>query len=183
MVDVGRRVRRIRREQDLTQASLAAAAGMAKNSINKVERGHMNPSAESVVRIADALGVPVGALYEEREPALLGEGLPGWATTSNVADFSERVSKLSAEELGRLAEALALSAPPVITREDLSPASQEDTERVISHARMLVVHNKFIAEGIQPPRRFTIAHRRHLEALADSAEGEVEADHGATEVE
>jgi transcriptional regulator with XRE-family HTH domain len=70
MVDIGQRVRRIRREQDITQAGLASGAGMAKNSINKIERGHMNPSAESVARIAAVLGVPVGLLYEEPELVL-----------------------------------------------------------------------------------------------------------------
>jgi transcriptional regulator with XRE-family HTH domain len=73
MVDLGRRVRRIRREQELSQSALATAAGMALNSVNRIEKGHMNPSAESVARIAAALGVPVGALYEELETTTTGK--------------------------------------------------------------------------------------------------------------
>jgi transcriptional regulator with XRE-family HTH domain len=69
MVNVGRWVRRIRRERELSQAALAERAGMAKNSINKIERGHMNPSSESVVRLANAMDVPVATLYAE-EPEL-----------------------------------------------------------------------------------------------------------------
>jgi len=46
---------------------------MALNSVNRIEKGHMNPSAESVARIAAALGVPVGALYEELETTTTGK--------------------------------------------------------------------------------------------------------------
>jgi transcriptional regulator with XRE-family HTH domain len=64
---VGRQVRRIRREQDMTQTELAREAGMATNTINRIERGHMNPSADSLARVASVLGVPVGELYKNQE--------------------------------------------------------------------------------------------------------------------
>jgi transcriptional regulator with XRE-family HTH domain len=88
MVKVGQWVRRIRRERELSQAALAARAGMAKNSINKIELGHMNPSSESVVRIAEALDVPVAALYAE-EPELAlpkASAPPSEATTGQKPD-------------------------------------------------------------------------------------------------
>ncbi len=184
-MDVGRNVRRIRKEQRYTQTEIARRCGVTPAAISGLEAGDFTPSTALVIKMARALDVEPGELLKESPVSVpLAEGLPRWASTSDIADFSERVSKLSAEDLGRLAEALALSAPPVRTREDPPLPRQEGTERVISHARMLVVHNKFIAEGIQPPRRFTIAYRRGLEALAGPAqlEGEAEADHGEVEV-
>jgi transcriptional regulator with XRE-family HTH domain len=62
---IGERVRRIRRAQDVTQAELAVKSGTSLNSVNRIEKGHMSPSAELVGRIASGLDVPVGELYPQ----------------------------------------------------------------------------------------------------------------------
>jgi transcriptional regulator with XRE-family HTH domain len=144
MVAVGRQVRRIRREQDLTQTDLGAAAGMARNTINKIERGHMNPSAESVARIAAALGVPVGTLYEQREPVpLVGAPQAGREELTELlgslgsktsyladADVANSLSEMDIVEALDTARAVAeeahLIGPELRRRYEAAPRGSQD---------------------------------------------------------
>jgi len=49
--------------RDLTQADLAALAGITRRSVNAIEAGRMVPSVLLALRIARALGVPVEAVF------------------------------------------------------------------------------------------------------------------------
>ena len=60
MVDyaaLGKRIKRLRRMQDLTQEQLGERAGYSKSFIGCVENHSSIPSVETVVKIANALGV------------------------------------------------------------------------------------------------------------------------------
>ncbi len=60
--DLGRRIRRVRRKQSLTQVELSAAMGMSRATIATVETGRINVPLLTIVRIADGLGVSVRSL-------------------------------------------------------------------------------------------------------------------------
>ena len=64
-LNIGQRVRRVRREKDITQQSLAARAGLTTNTINRIEKGHVSPSAETLGKIAVGLDCDVGELYPQ----------------------------------------------------------------------------------------------------------------------
>jgi putative transcriptional regulator len=49
--------------RDLTQADLAALAGVTRKSVNAIETGRMVPSVVLALRLARAIGVPVEALF------------------------------------------------------------------------------------------------------------------------
>jgi putative transcriptional regulator len=49
--------------RDLTQADLAALAGITRRSVNAIEAGRMVPSVLLALRLARALGVPVEAIF------------------------------------------------------------------------------------------------------------------------
>ena len=49
--------------RDLTQADLASLAGVTRKSVNAIETGHMVPSVVLALRIANALGVTVDAIF------------------------------------------------------------------------------------------------------------------------
>ncbi len=72
---VGDRVRRYRRLRKLTQEALAASAGVDRSYLGKIEVGDvLEPGADTVKRLAVALGVPLRAIAEplgwyEGEPA------------------------------------------------------------------------------------------------------------------
>lgn len=58
-------LRRIRRERDLTQERLAELANMDLSHVSRIDRGEMEPGIRSAVKLADALGVPIGELFAE----------------------------------------------------------------------------------------------------------------------
>jgi putative transcriptional regulator len=57
--------------RDLTQAELAALAGVTRRSVNAIETGRMVPSVLLALRLARALGVSVDTLFilDGRPPA------------------------------------------------------------------------------------------------------------------
>lgn len=61
---MGRRINSIRTSRHMTQQALANASGLDRTYISMVERGKQNLTIGAVLRIADALGVPIGHLIE-----------------------------------------------------------------------------------------------------------------------
>ena len=57
----GSRLRQLREAAGLTQEQLGERAGMQYQSIAKYERGAVEPTWPNVVKLAEALGVDVGA--------------------------------------------------------------------------------------------------------------------------
>lgn len=51
----GERIRELRKEKKLSQASLAETADLATNYIGEIERGEAKPTLNTVLAIADAL--------------------------------------------------------------------------------------------------------------------------------
>jgi transcriptional regulator with XRE-family HTH domain len=83
---IGERIKALRGEHRLSQADLAAKIGGADaGQISRYENGHISPSAEAVVRIAQALDVSCDYLLVEDAPRrpfrapedALGERLAG----------------------------------------------------------------------------------------------------------
>jgi transcriptional regulator with XRE-family HTH domain len=68
-MDLGHRVRDLRNARRLSQIELAAQAGVARNTLNRIENGHLMPTAPVIEHLAEALDVAPGALFEEPLPA------------------------------------------------------------------------------------------------------------------
>jgi transcriptional regulator with XRE-family HTH domain len=67
-VDVGERLREIRRQRRATLRTVADRSGLSESFLSQVERGRSNASIGSLRRIADALGVTVADLFEPSGP-------------------------------------------------------------------------------------------------------------------
>lgn len=72
---VGSALRRLRRQRRITLRALSDLAGVSIGMLSQVERGVAAPSVRSLVRVADALEVPVGWLFDP--PRVVGGG-PAW---------------------------------------------------------------------------------------------------------
>jgi transcriptional regulator with XRE-family HTH domain len=69
---LGQRIKRLRKEQGLSQERVARAADISLNVFNRLETGAVtNPHFDTVLAIADALGVSVAELIGE--PVLTGK--------------------------------------------------------------------------------------------------------------
>lgn len=62
-------LRRIRRERNLTQAQIAALAGVSASAISQAESGHRGLSLDTLLVVADRLGCDIGDLVARRPPA------------------------------------------------------------------------------------------------------------------
>ncbi|MFJ8054974.1 helix-turn-helix domain-containing protein [Streptomyces sp. NPDC096142] len=59
---VGERIRHVREANNLSQADVCGRAGIDLASYSRIERGHSSPLLDTLIRIADAIGVPLADL-------------------------------------------------------------------------------------------------------------------------
>lgn len=62
LTKVGARLRKVRAAKGWSQEQLAFAAGMDRSYVGGLERGEFNVSLVALAKLAEALGVEVGAL-------------------------------------------------------------------------------------------------------------------------
>ena len=63
---IGSSIRRNRQEKGLTQEELAEAAGLSLKMVQKLEGGQKGFRMETVIRIAETLGVSIGSLTDQQ---------------------------------------------------------------------------------------------------------------------
>ncbi|HZF92097.1 helix-turn-helix transcriptional regulator [Streptomyces sp.] len=59
---VGDRIRAVRLNANLTQEAVALAAGVDRPSVVRIEQGQQSPTLDTLIRLADAIGVPLADL-------------------------------------------------------------------------------------------------------------------------
>lgn len=59
---IGDEIRAARRAAGLTQEQVALAAGIERHNYGRIEQGHVGARLDSLLLIADALGVPLAEL-------------------------------------------------------------------------------------------------------------------------
>jgi transcriptional regulator with XRE-family HTH domain len=69
MQSIGQRIRKLRRDLDLTQAELGERAGIDPRNLTRYENDKLRPSVPVLQRIASALSVAVDDLVESERPA------------------------------------------------------------------------------------------------------------------
>ena len=69
-------VRRLRVRAGLTQDGLAEAADVDTTFVQKLERAVVNPTIGKLTAVADALGVPPGALLRQSKMHAIVKGRP-----------------------------------------------------------------------------------------------------------
>lgn len=62
---IGEHIRTARLHANLSQEQTAQGAGLGLASYNRIEQGHASPLLDNLIRIADALGVPLADLVRE----------------------------------------------------------------------------------------------------------------------
>lgn len=64
LIDLGKRIRKIRLQKQMTQKQLAEKCGCNRNYISMLERGERNPSYKSLVMIATGLEMELHELIK-----------------------------------------------------------------------------------------------------------------------
>jgi transcriptional regulator with XRE-family HTH domain len=64
---LGKRIRALRQHTGLSQEKMAVKAGLDRTYYAGIERGERNPSVKQLAKIAAALDVPIGMLFDVSE--------------------------------------------------------------------------------------------------------------------
>ena len=67
------RIREIREKKGISIGQLARMTGLTGGSISLIERGFRNPNMSTILKIRDALGVPIDELFTEDENEHIGK--------------------------------------------------------------------------------------------------------------
>jgi transcriptional regulator with XRE-family HTH domain len=119
---IGERLKRLRTDKGLTQKGLAAAVsgGLDYTYIGKIERGEQLPSLKILVKISEALSVPLGSFFPDEPIATICDG--------STAEKDYRVRN---EERNGLHEALEL------VHEDDIPLLTEIVKALARHRKAM----------------------------------------------
>ena len=83
-MDQGRRfgsyIRELREERGLTQQELALRAGLAVDSVRRIERGQLSPSLRSVAKLASGMEISLHSLFG-------GYEAPGFFLADRICDL------------------------------------------------------------------------------------------------
>jgi transcriptional regulator with XRE-family HTH domain len=109
MSGVGQEIKRLREARGWIQARLAVEAGMAPSAVNQIENGKRSPSANSLNKLAGALGVEVRELFPLGQAPLPLEG--ALALEASDDDFAEMVAEASEEHLAAMKRGLSEHLP------------------------------------------------------------------------
>jgi len=166
---LGRQVREFRRQQDMTLADLAKAAGLSSGMLSKIENGATSPSLTTLQALSTALQVPVTALFrrfEERREAThvkAGQGL-------RIDRRGTRAGH-QYELLGHIAGRDILTEPYLITLTE-----ESDVFPVFQHEGLEFI---YLIEGCV---RYRHADRTYLMEPGDSLFFDADAPHGPEEL-
>lgn len=130
LLELSQTIRKIRQAQGMTVEQLARKSGFSKGFISQVENFRQTPSLKAIVRIAEALGMPLSALFSEE-----GNSLPEY-TFGNIAE-GEKVlrnegdehgisySALAFRQIGRRMDPFVIDYTPAAPREFMSHDADE----------------------------------------------------------
>jgi len=76
-VRIGRNLRRLRTLHMFTQQKLAEISGLHWRHIQKIEKGEVNVTLQTITRCADALQVDAGALFNDMDSKIVSEPRAG----------------------------------------------------------------------------------------------------------
>lgn len=66
-MDLGNRIRKLRKEQNRKLTEIADICGFSKSLLSQIENGKTMPPISTLVKIADALGTKVSTLLDDQE--------------------------------------------------------------------------------------------------------------------
>ncbi|PYM82950.1 MAG: XRE family transcriptional regulator, partial [Candidatus Rokuibacteriota bacterium] len=67
-VMLGQRIKQLRTERALQQRQLAEKAALTPSMVSQIESGRLTPSLHTLGKLAGALGVPIGQLFDRPQP-------------------------------------------------------------------------------------------------------------------
>ncbi|RDY30262.1 helix-turn-helix domain-containing protein [Lachnotalea glycerini] len=105
-VDFGKRLKKIRKQHNITQESLAEMLNVSIDSITKYETGKVNIGHDYIIKICKMFNISADYFYFEQDKKLFAD--------SSEEDVMWIISKLDSEERIRAKEILKLAFPNTV---------------------------------------------------------------------
>lgn len=128
--EVGKEIRRLRTMRGMTLEQLARAARVSAGLLSQIERGHGNPSFNTLVSVAHALGTSIARLVagEQRMSPVVRKGeRRRLGVSGERSGDRSMVAELLNLRPDSMLEVIRIEAPPGYTTED-TPYSHEGEE-------------------------------------------------------
>jgi transcriptional regulator with XRE-family HTH domain len=109
-VEIGKRIKKLRTENGLTQKQLAARIRGCPDYtyIGKIERGEQLPSIKILLKIGEALSVPVSHFFQELNGSTditpSAPGLKSGVATDHAGDLRKALSELHDDDMPLIVE-------------------------------------------------------------------------------
>src|SRR3972149_812629 len=95
-MSLGARIKGLRTERGTRQKELAQKAGLTPSLVSQIESDKLSPSLHTLGRLAGALGVPIGALFEQAPNGRVHVGRKKDYAVVSFAGSTERWEALAA---------------------------------------------------------------------------------------
>ena len=94
-VDLGRRVRELRKARDWTLEQAASQAGLARSTLSKIENGQMSPTYDALKKLAVGLEISIPQLFT---PPQTGQVNGRMAVTKSGQGTAPEIGRASCRE-------------------------------------------------------------------------------------
>lgn len=99
MIDLGQRIRHLRKRAGISARALASKAGLTQSHLSKLETGAAKPSLEALERICRAMGISLAEFFAVGEEQ---SGLP-----AHIDELLQELKSLTPKQAKHLREFVA----------------------------------------------------------------------------
>lgn len=114
---IAQRIRRLRLENKLTLQEMAQRIGFTKSYLSMIERGKKSPPIATLSKVAHALGVDIGAFFEQQKPEdrlVLVKAADRKAVVRDASAFGYRYESIAPTKARKKMEPFVITLPPKI---------------------------------------------------------------------
>ena len=116
IIDTGERIRALRKQRNLNQEQLAELASLNRVTVAKYESGRVEPGAQALARIADALEVSVDVLLGRSDEIPEPSNNPKTREAMLVSGAMDLLPKESREQILNVVRAMLSNHPEIIKK-------------------------------------------------------------------
>lgn len=116
IIDTGERIRALRKQRNLNQEQLAELASLNRVTVAKYESGRVEPGAQALARIADALEVSVDVLLGRSDEIPAPVNNPKTREALLVSGAMDLLPKESREQILNVVRAMLSNHPEIIKK-------------------------------------------------------------------
>ena len=127
--ELSQTIRKVRLAQGMTVDQLAQKSGFSKGFISQVENFRITPSLKALIRIAEALGIPMSKLFDENgqnaEYTFGSLNCGEEIQRNDNTQYGIRYLALAYRQIGRKMDPFVLEYTPATPREFMFPDTEE----------------------------------------------------------